>query len=482
MLRSQQNAISGLAWSFVDSFFKIGIEFVIGILLARLLSPKEFGLIGTTVVFITLSQAFMDGGFSQSLIRKKDCTQHDYSTVFYFNLGVGAIFYFLLFLLARPISLFLKEPGLIDVIRAVSVVLVINSFSIIQKVILAKRIDFKLQTKISIISSVVSGSIAIVMAYAGYGIWSLVWKTVIMYFLTTLLLWMRNYWFPERVFSFCALKEHFKFGYKLLIASTIDSLYQNIYYLIIGKFFSVAEVGYYSRAEQFSSLLSVNMTNIIHRVSYPAFSQMQDDLQRLKRNYKKLIRCTMFISFTAMIGMAAIAKPLVIVLIGEKWAPSVIYLQLLCFSAMFYPLHALNLDILNIRGRPDLFLRLEVVKKILLIPIILITVFGGVKAMLTGLIIVSFGIYFLNSYWSGEMIKYPAKEQMADIFPSFLLAVCMGILVFLSGHFLNLKPLPMLIAQILIGTAIVLRISESFKLEAYSDIKEVIVQKTIFLK
>jgi len=227
----KQKTISGLTWSFIDNFSNIGIQFIIGIILARILSPKEFGLIGMITVFISISQSFIDSGFSNSLIRKNNCTQKDYSTVFYFNLIIGVVFYTLLFFLAVPISNFFNEPKLIEIIRILGIVLIISSFSIIQRAILTKRVDFKLQTKISIISSIVSGAIAIYMAYSGYGVWSLVWKTIVATLTTSTLLWFWNNWHPQFIFNFKVLVEHFKFGYKLLLSGLINTLYLNVYYL-----------------------------------------------------------------------------------------------------------------------------------------------------------------------------------------------------------------------------------------------------------
>ena len=473
----KQKTISGLTWSFIDNFSNIGIQFIIGIILARILSPKEFGLIGMITVFISISQSFIDSGFSNSLIRKNNCTQKDYSTVFYFNLIIGVVFYTLLFFLAVPISNFFNEPKLIEIIRILGIVLIISSFSIIQRAILTKRVDFKLQTKISIISSIVSGAIAIYMAYSGYGVWSLVWKTIVATLTTSTLLWFWNNWHPQFIFNFKVFVEHFKFGYKLLLSGLINTLYLNVYYLIIGKFFSAVELGYYTRAEQFSNLPSSNITGVINRVSYPVLSQLQDEPLKLKSGYKKLIKTTMFISFVLMIGMAAIAKPLILTLIGVKWASSIIYLQLLCFSAMLYPLHALNLNILNVKGRSDLFLKLEIIKKIVAIPIIFVVIFLGVKAMIFGFIILSFAAYFLNAHWSGKLINYSIKEQILDIIPSFLLSLFMGLIVFSLEYVVPLKPLYLLLLQFSLGAFLTIFFSKLFKLEGYMEIKEIIISK-----
>ena len=350
----KQKTITGLLWSFIDTFAGQGISFIVGIILARILSPREFGLIGMITIFIAVSQSFIDSGFSSALIRKKDCSQTDYSTIFYFNLMVGIIFYVILFISAGAISSFFKEPQLYMILKVLGLGLILNAFGIIQRTILTKEINFKLQTKISLVASIGSGAVAISMALSNYGVWSLVVLTLGKVGLNSLFLWIWAKWKPLFVFSKKSFIELFSFGSKLLLSGLIDTIYRNVYYLIIGKFFSAAELGYYTRADQFQTLPSSNLNGVISRVSYPILSSIQDEPERLKSNYKKLIRSTMFLTFFLMLGLAAVAKPMVLTLIGEKWLPSVIYLQMLCFVGMQYPLHSLNLNILQVKGRSDL--------------------------------------------------------------------------------------------------------------------------------
>ena len=473
----KQKTISGLTWSFIDNFAKLGITFIVGIILARLLSPREFGLIGMITIFIAVSQSFIDSGFTQALIRKKDCTQIDYSTVFYFNLGVGAILYVVLYFAAQPISSFFGEPQLKLIVQVLGLGLIINSLTIVQTAILTKRIDFKLQTKISVIASIISGLIAITMAYNGFGVWSLVIKTLLGFAFSSLFLWLWNKWTPSLIFSYNSLKEMFSFGSKLLVSGLIDITYRNIYLLIIGKFFSATELGYYTRADQFRNLPSQNITGVIQRVSYPVLSTIQDDIPKLKAAYQKLIKSTMLITFVLMIGMAAVAKPMVLTLIGEKWLPSVIYLQLLCFVGMFYPLHAINLNMLQVQGRSDLFLKLEVIKKILAVPTIIIGIYYGIKIMIIGMMFNTIIAYFLNSYWSGKFIGYSIRAQAKDILPAFILAVLIGLIVFVVGSFLDVSNLWKLIAQILIGALLFIGIAEASKMNDYLYIKDIIFDK-----
>jgi teichuronic acid exporter len=473
----KQKTVSGLTWSFLDNFSNLGIQFIIGIILARLLSPKEFGLIGMITVFISLSQFFIDSGFSNSLIRKKNCTQNDYSTIFYFNLITSIVLYFFLFFLAVPISIFFNEPELTDIIRVIGVCLIVSSFSVIQRTILTKRIDFKLQTRISVISSILSGIISIYMAYFGFGVWSLVWKFISAALFTSVLLWLWNQWYPKMIFNYNSFKEHFKYGYKLLLTNLINVIYENVYYIIIGKYFNAETLGYYTRAQQFSNLPSLNITGVIQRVSFPVLSQLKDDPKKLKHAYKKLIISTMYISFILMLSLAAVSKSLILVLIGVKWNTSILYLQLLCFSAMLYPLHALNLNILNVVGRTDLSLKIEIIKKLLIIPIIIIAISFGVKAMLVSLIFISFAAFFLNGFYSGKLINYNVKEQIIDVLPSLLISLIISFILYIEDFVLKFSPGLVFLVQFLSGVFLLILISELFKLRAYYEIKNIVIDK-----
>lgn len=473
----KQKTISGLTWSFIDSIANQGITFIIGIILARLLTPKEFGLIGMLTIFIAISQSFINSGFQQALIRKQNCTQADYSTVFYFNITVGVFFYILLFACANSISIFFHEPILKELIRVLSLALIINSFSAIQSTILTKRIDFRLQAKISVISSFISGIIGIYLAYTGYGVWSLVAKVLLGYLISSVLLWYWNKWKPSLIFSISAFEELFSFGSKLLVSGLIDTIYRNVYYILIGKYFTAAELGYYTRAEQFQSLPSSNLQGIIGRVSYPILATLQDDKPRLKEAYKKIIRSTMLVTFVLMLGMAAVAKPMILTLIGAKWEPCVMYLQMLCFVGMFYPLHALNLNMLQVQGRSDLFLRLEIIKKLLAVPIVVIAVIWGIKAMILGMMLLSLIAYYLNSYWSGRLIGYSLLDQIKDILPSFVLAVVMSAIVFAEGLLVPMPSLPLLIIQLITGAVLTIALCEGFHFKDYVYIKSIVNEK-----
>lgn len=470
----KQKTISGLAWSFIDSFAHKGITFVVGIFLARLLSPSEFGLIGMVTIFIALSTSFVDSGFASALIRKKNCTNIDYSTVFYYNLIMGFCFYGLLFLTAPLISDFFNEPKLNNLVKILGLVLIVDSVTIIQRTILNKRIDFKLLTRISVIASIVSGGVGIGMAYNGFGVWSLVGMQLSQRIINSFLLWIWNHWRPLLVFSKESFVEMFSFGYKLMLSGLIDTVHRNIYLLVIGKYFSVQELGYYTRANLFKSLPAEQITGIINRVSYPVLAQLQDDRTALKKSYQKLIKSLMFITFVLMLGMAAVAESMIITTIGELWRPAIIYLQLLCFVGMMYPLHVLNLNVLNVRGRSDLFLKLEIIKKVLAVPVIVMGILFGIKTMIMGMIVNTQIAYLLNSYWSGHLIDYPMIEQIKDILPSFVLSVIMGILVTVLGWLLPFDYPITLMIQVTFGALATIVLAEISHLEAYFFLKEIL--------
>lgn len=473
----KQKTITGTIWSFIDSFANQGIQFIAGIVLARILSPREFGLIGMLTIFIALSQSFIDSGFTHALIRKQNCTQTDYSTVFYFNFVVGIIFYFILFFSAGSISVFFNEPQLELLLQVLGIGLILNALGIIQRTILTKDINFKLQTRVSIVASTLSGIIAIAMAFNGFGVWSLVALTLSRFGFTSFFLWMWAKWKPSLVFSKKSFKELFSFGNKLLLSGLIDTAYRNIYYFIIGKYFSAVELGYFTRADQFQALPSQQLTGVFGRVSYPILSTIQNDVKKLRNAYKQIIKSTMLITFVFMLGMAAIAKPMILTLIGEQWLPSVIYLQMLCFVGMFYPLHALNLNMLKVLGRSDLFLRLEIIKTVLAIPVIIIGILYGIKIMILGMLINTIIAYYLNSFWSGKLIGYSSFEQVKDIFPSFLLAFTVAAIVYIIGNIIELSNILILVTQIITGAVLTFIIAEIFKINSYLYLKEIVFNK-----
>jgi O-antigen/teichoic acid export membrane protein len=478
----KEKAVSGMLWSFSDSMSTQLVQFITGLILARILSPDEFGLVGMITVFLAISQSVVDSGFGQALIRKKDISETDYSTVFYFNLFAGLLL-FLIFYLASPwIASFYERPELKNLSRALAFIILINATNITQRTRLVRTIDFSSLMRVNLTSALISGLLAIGMALYGFGVWSLVARSIAGSLVQAVILWFRGRWVPSARFNRESFRSLFAFGSRLLVSGLIDTVYRNIYLLIIGKFFSAADLGYYSRADQFSRLASQNLTGTIQRVSYPVLSIVQDEDERLKSGYRKLIQSTMYVTFFIMLGMAAMAKPMIVTLIGEKWLPSVEYLQLLCFSAMLFPLHALNLNILNVKGRSDVFLRLEIIKKLLAVPVIIAGIAMGIRALLTGMIIISVISYFINSYYSARLIGYPVKEQLGDIMPSFLLAMAIAGLVFPVSLIDGAGYLPRFVIQLLLMITLSVTVSKALKINGYIEIKAILISKIPQLK
>lgn len=470
----KEKAVKGVGWSFIDNIANQGITFLVGIILARILSPAEFGILGMITIFIAISNSIIDSGFSNALIRKTDAKRIDYNTVFLFNLAVSVLFYGILYLSSPAISRFFKEPQLISITRVMGLLLFINAFGIIQRTLLVKRVDFKTQTKVSVIASLGSAVVGIGMALMGYGVWSLVGQQLSRQFLNTLFLWVFNNWRPVLEFSKRSFKELFGFGSKLLLSGLLDTIYRNIYYIIIGRFYSAAQLGQYTRAEQFNNAFSSNLTSVVQRVSYPVLSSIKDEPERLRDAYRKVIRSSMLITFACMLGLAATAKPVILLLIGEKWLVAVKFLQIICFSGMLYPLHAINLNILQVKGRSDLFLKLEIIKKILAIGPICLGIFLGIEYMLLGSVFNGFLAYYLNSRYSANLINYSTKEQVLDILPTFIVSFIVASVMW-SISFLAINLVLQLLLQCVVGSSLALLVYERLQLEEYKEVKGIVL-------
>ena len=469
--RSLKNkTIKGTMWSAVENMTRLGVTFVVSIILARLLSPEVYGLIGILTIFIALFNAIVDSGFTNALIRKQDATDTDYSTVFYTNLVLSVFLAVVLYLCANSIAVFFERPELVALTKVMSSVVVINALAIVQRARTTKAIDFKTQTKITFISSIGSGAIGIVMAYMGYGVWALVGQQIANQLLSTIFFWIYNKWMPKLIFSWTSFKEMWAFGSKLLASGLIDTAWKEVYQVVIGKCYSPATLGLYTRAKQFADLCSSNLTSVVQRVSYPVLSSIQDDRMRLKLAYKRVIKTAMLPTFILMLGMAACAESMIQVLIGEQWLGCVPMLQIICTYGMLYPLHALNLNMLQVQGRSDLFLKLEIIKKIIAIGPLLLGIFVDIYLMLAGTLVTSLISYYLNAYYSGPFLNYSIKDQVKDILPSFGVAVAMAVPVF-ALSFIPMNPYLMLPLQIVVGALITIVVCEATKLPEYLELK-----------
>lgn len=469
----KSKTVKGASWSLMDNLANQGITFIVGIILARMLTPEEYGLIGIILIFISVFNTIVDSGFSNALIRKNDANDIDYSTGFFTNLAFSLFLFAFLFIIAPTIAGFFKEPQLTPLLRVMGVIIIINALAIIQRTILVKKVDFKTQTWVSLISSISSGVIGVGMAYMGYGVWSLVGQLVSRQFFNTLFLWIFNHWKPQLVFSVKSFREMWSFGWKLLVSGLLSSIWNEIYQVVIGKCYSPATLGQFTRAKQFSDICSTNLTAVVQRVTFPVLSSIQDDKERLKAGYKRVVRTTMFPTFVLMLGLAACAKPFIYVIVGPQWLECVPMLQIICSYGMLYPLLALNLNILQVEGRSDLFLKLEIIKKVVAVVPLLMGIFIGVYWMLIASFFTSLFAYYLNAYYSGPLLNYPIMEQIKDILPSLMVALAMALPVYAISY-IPLSCYILLPLQILAGMLIAYSVSELYKLPEYLEIKSLI--------
>ncbi|EKQ56939.1 MULTISPECIES: lipopolysaccharide biosynthesis protein [unclassified Clostridium] len=474
----KSKAIYGFLWSFLDLIMNQGFQFVIQIILARILLPEYFGVIGMITIFISISNTLIDGGFSNALVREKTVSQKDYSTIFYINLIISVLLYIILFFSAPAISNFFNERILIHILRILSISLIINSFGLIQRTMLIKKIDFKTQAKINAVSSLLSGGIGIVAAIIGMGIWSLVIRTLSMSFIQTILLFLYNRWVPALIFDINSFKKFFKYGWKMLASSLLDTFYNNLYYLIIGKSFFALELGYYTNADKLKCTVSQSLTGAIQKVSYPVLSNIEGGDNKLKSGYKKIIKNCTFIIFPIMTGLAAIGQPMITLLFGEKWSHSIIYFQILCLEGMLYPIHSINLNILQVKGRSDLFLKLEVVKKIIGISIIILVLALrlGMMGIMWGIVLECYITYFINACYSNILIGYSIREQINDIYSNFFTSVIMGVIVYCFGMIFSFSNIIILLIQILLGILSYLLLNKIIKREELNTILEFVTQ------
>ena len=469
----RNRAVSGVGWSAAEAFLGQGVTFIVGIILARLLSPAEYGLIGIITIFTVVLTGIVDSGFSNALIRKNDTTQEDYDTMFITNFVMSILLYILLYISAPIISRYFDRLELTDLTRVTGLILIIQAFSLVQNTILTKRIDFKTKTKASVISAVLSGVIGIAMAYTGFGVWSLVGQILSKQLICAILLWILNHWKPTFSFRIDSFRYMWGFGWKLMLSGLLNNIWAQLYQLVVGKFYSPETLGQYTRSKEYASLFSSNFTTIIQRVSFPVLAEVQDDKVRLLVGYRKVISLTMFITAICMFFLGAVADPLIYCLIGSKWDLAARYLPLICISLSLYPLHAINLNLLQVEGRSDIFLILEIIKKVISIGPICLGVLVSIYWMLIGSIISGIINFFLNSYYSGKSLGYSSWMQLKDVLPSYVIAL----IIALSVYFLKYLPLSFWIIlplQVVVGSLVFFILSKAFKVKEYEEIKGMI--------
>lgn len=469
-----------IIWSILQQFCVKIISLVINVILARILSPAEFGIIAMLSVFISLGNSLMDSGLTSSLIRSRFTGQKDYSTVFIFNLIGGISAYVILYIVAPAIAAFYKQPLLIQVVKVYGLTFIINAFFSIQSTLLVKEMHFKQQALIQIPAVIVGGSLGVFLAKYGYGVWSLVWMNLLTALISTLLHWYYSPWRPRFIFNKRSFKKHFLFGYKMTLSGLLDTLYQNIYTIIIGRFYTAAQLGYYARADSLSQLPIGIISTAINKVAYPMFSSIANDDEKLKKAYQKLMQQVLFWNAPCLIYLAVIAKPLISLLLTDKWLQAVPYFQILCIGGILYPLHSYNLNILKVKGQSGQFLRLELVKKILMVIGIVSVIPFGIMGLLYFQLFFTVFAYYINSIYSGNLIKYPLKEQLKDIWPILVLSGSLGFIVFYFDQLTFARYDNDFLRIFLIGisySSLYLIISKSFKLAPLVDFKQIILKK-----
>lgn len=471
-----------MLWSFTERFAAQLVTFIVGIVLARLLSPEEFGLIGMLTIFIGFAAVFVQSGFNQALIRKGDCTEKDYATVFYFNLVVSFLFYGILFATSRYISNFYDEAILQKLIKVLGLTLIINALTIVQLTKITKRVDFKLLTKISLISSIVSGGIGITMAATGFGVWSLVFRQIAQQGFFGGLLWIWNKWKPQDRFSKDSLKELWAFSGNLVGLAVIDIIFKNIYNVIIGKFYPAANLGQYRQADMFRNLPSETLGTVIDRVSFPVLSSIRYNKQQFNVSFERILKSTMLLSFVLLIGLGAIAKELTVVLMGAQWLLAGEYLQILAFVAMFYPLDKLLSSLLKVVGRSDLILKQGLIRKLFAVPVILTAIFIGIKPMLYVMVIYQSGGMLLLTSYASKYAGLSIFQLFQKIFPSFLFSMLMFTFLIFIGEIINFSTIGLLFIKIVSGAVFIVTLFEVIRFKDYIYIKQEALSKIKLLK
>lgn len=443
--------------------------------MARLLGPSEFGLIGMTTVFIAISEVFINSGFSQALVRKQDCNDHDYQTVFLFNLVAAIVSLLVLFFCSKLIAVYFEEPRLNWLLRVLGFSLVIGSFSIVQKAKLTQDLNFKGLNILNIVSNIASGVLAIICAYLGFGVWSLVVKIISKETICSLMIGFFSKWRPKFVFDFRSFYGLFHFGSKLLLSGFINTVFNNFQYLIIGKQFSAKELGFYTRAEQFKNLPSQNFESIITSVGYPLLAKVQHDRVKLTEHFSILLRSTVFVIFLSMFALAVCSKSIILILLGDAWRESIVYLQLLCAVGMMYPILSININLVNVVGRSDIYLRKQLLVQLISLPLIVSLSFFGIIAMIIGIILSTFIAFGIFASASAIFINYTLLRQIRDIFPIFLLMALIWGCVYFFSSWLNMGNWTSMLFQLSIGCILIVVVSELIKQKEYLYLKTLLI-------
>ncbi len=476
-----EKSLSAIIWLLLDKLGSSVANFIVTIVLARLLSPEDFGLVAMVMVFFEFSSVFVESGFSTALIREKEISEADKSTTFIFNFIAALLFYGILFVSAPAIAAFFNQEILVWIVRIMGLSLIFNAFSIIQSTTLIQQVHFKTQTKIRFLTTTLSGILAIVLAYQGWGVWSLVIRFVVMDLLYSVMLCYMNRWRPTTGFSKASFKRLFGFGSKILAAAILDKFYTHIYKLLIGKFFTAATLGFYTQANNFTNMVINTLFRTIHNVTYPVLSKLQDDTEKLKAGYRKILKLSSFIIIPALVTLGVLAEPVLIALVGEKWLPSVPMLQLLCLSGLTYHFSTINLNMLLVLGRSDLGLKLEVIKKVNITIAIFTGIQFGIYGLIIGEVITSYVNLLINAFYSDKFLHYSIREQFKDIFPTLSFSAITAVILFFVKDLPAIPGLPHIILFFAAGALVYLFLHFLAKTEEIDLLRKTVIPKTLKL-
>ncbi|MDR1543397.1 MAG: lipopolysaccharide biosynthesis protein [Prevotellaceae bacterium] len=472
----KQQTIRGFFWNFIDLAASRLINFAALMVLSHILSPADYGLIRMTVIFTAVAQILIDGGFGNALIRKQNCTEQDYNTVFYINTSISLLLYALFFATAPLIASYYNEPQLVLIIRVITLILPINALALIQKTILTKKLDFKIQAIASFSGALFGFLVALMLVVKGFGVWALIAKTLVNQAINLIVLWFANDWKPKKIFSANSFRELFGFGSKLLIIYLMAQILRSIYDSIIGKNYSKKDLGYYSNADMMSVIQSEIMTTMLNKVAFSALSNFGNSPKLLKENLQKIMSPFVIISFTMSCVLVIMAKPVILVALGGQWENAVPYFQMLCVGYSAVVLHTQNQIVMNIMGRSDYFLRTEIIKTALFVPVIVLGIIFGLKTLIISLVVHYWLGFYVNSIYTKKLIDYGFFSQIKDLIKPALFAIGVAIPVFFAGltHFSNIITLILQFCAALLSAFL---ISKIFKVKVFREVKALIFSK-----
>ncbi len=427
--------LNGLFWKLMENGGAQGVQFLVSIILARLLSPEEYGVVGVILIFVTIANVLVQNGFSTALIQKRKVDDTDFSSVFFFSMAVSAVIYLVLYLSAPGIAYFYNNQEMTALVRVLAVVLFPGGVISIQNAYVSRNMAFKGLFISSFAASMISGAISIFLAYRGLGVWALVWQQIAYYFFYMLILFMSISWKPRLLFSILRIKTMFAFGWKLLCASLLDTVYNNIYGLVIGRIYNESMLGNYNRGEQFPKLIVSNLGAAIQSVMLPVLSASQDEPERVKSMLRRAITVSSYLVLPMMAGLIAVARPMVLLLLGEKWLPCVPFLQIMCIAYSFWPIHIANLQALNAMGRSDIFLKLEIVKKMVGLAVLVVGIRYNPLVLVALKAAADFLCTFINAWPNKRLLNYSILEQWKDIIPSVAVSILMAAAVMAAGRY-----------------------------------------------